>query len=69
MDVDTTPRLLGLDEVLVRLRIKRSTAYQLMAEGRLPARKLGRRILFLEEDVNSFIQALPPAAIGRGRAA
>jgi excisionase family DNA binding protein len=36
----------------------RSTTYRLVAEGRLPARKLGSATLILVEDLESFIANL-----------
>jgi excisionase family DNA binding protein len=39
----------------------RSTAYEAIADGRLTARKLGRRTLILADDLRDFLQALPTA--------
>jgi excisionase family DNA binding protein len=41
------------------LGIGRSTLYQIIKEGRLPVRKLGRRTLIMRDDLNQFIATLP----------
>jgi len=41
--------------------VSRSALYVEIAEGRLKARKLGRRTLILREDLEGFLKALPTA--------
>lgn len=51
--ITETARLLG---------IGRSTLYVLIKDGRLPARKLGKRTLILHEDLERFIASLPTSS-------
>jgi excisionase family DNA binding protein len=39
----------------------RTTAYEAIADGRLKARKLGRRTLVLADDLRDFLRTLPTA--------
>ena len=41
------------------LGIGRSTLYNLIKDGRLPVRKLGKRTLILRDDLDQFVAALP----------
>ncbi len=51
------------------LSIKKSYLYRLVAERKIAARALGGRTIILAESLRSFINALPPAPIGRRDAA
>jgi excisionase family DNA binding protein len=42
--------------------IGRTKLYEAMADGRLKARKMGKRRLILRDDLRKFLQALPSAA-------
>jgi excisionase family DNA binding protein len=46
-------------EACEQLGIARSTLYGLIAAGRLPARKLNNRTIFLASDLQAFLDALP----------
>jgi excisionase family DNA binding protein len=52
-------RLGGVAETCATLGIGKSKLYELLKSGALRGRKLGRRTLFLEEDVRAFAQSLP----------
>ncbi|APY15171.1 helix-turn-helix domain-containing protein [Brucella sp. 10RB9214] len=41
------------------LGIGRSTLYNLIKNGRLPVRKLGKRTLILRDDIDQFVASLP----------
>lgn len=41
------------------LGIGRSTLYNLIKDGRLPVRKLGKRTLILRDDLDQFVASLP----------
>lgn len=43
--------------------IGRSTLYEKIADGSLPARKLGRRTLILRADLEAMISSLPLATM------
>jgi len=51
--VDDLPHLTGFS---------RSTCYNLVADGRLPAKRLGKRIIVLRNDLEQFLRGLPSAA-------
>jgi len=46
-------------EFATALRISKSTAYGLIREGRVLARKIGRRTVVFLSDNETFIQGLP----------
>ncbi|HWD12212.1 MAG TPA: helix-turn-helix domain-containing protein [Pseudochrobactrum sp.] len=50
LSIAQTARILG---------IGRSTLYNLIKDGQLPIRKLGKRTLILREDLDQFIASLP----------
>lgn len=54
---------LSIAETTRILGIGRSTLYNLIKDGRLPVRKLGKRTLILREDLNKFVASLPAKAI------
>lgn len=51
LTVKEVAKLLGLSEPAVRMKIRR---------GQLPARKMGQRIVFLQDELLIFIEGLPP---------
>jgi excisionase family DNA binding protein len=60
MNTTTTDRAAySIPEALTKLGIGRDKLYGLIREGRLPARKLGRRTLILASDLEVFLKALP----------
>jgi excisionase family DNA binding protein len=50
LSVAQTARILG---------IGRSTLYQIIKEGRLPVRKIGKRSLIMRDDIDRFVTSLP----------
>jgi excisionase family DNA binding protein len=53
------PAAYSIPQALAKLGIGRDKLYGLIREGRLPARKLGRRTLIVASDLESFLQSLP----------
>ena len=49
----------SIPQVMGKIGIGRDTLYKLIRQGNLPARKLGRRTVVLESDLQAFIEALP----------
>jgi excisionase family DNA binding protein len=49
----------SIPEVMARVGVGRDKLYCLIREGRLPARKLGRKTLILASDLEAFLEALP----------
>ncbi len=41
--------------------VSRSTLFAIVAEGRLPARKIGRATVILHSDLQAFVEAAPLA--------
>jgi excisionase family DNA binding protein len=55
----------SIPQVMAKVGIGRDKLYCLIREGKLPARKLGRKTLILASDLEAFLEALPklgPAA-------
>lgn len=46
-------------EALDRLSLSRDTFYRMVREGRLRARKVGRKTLILDSDLKEFMESLP----------
>jgi excisionase family DNA binding protein len=51
-------KILDLQECAAMLKVAESTARELAAEGRLPGAKIGRRWVFVEEDVLSYLSEI-----------
>jgi excisionase family DNA binding protein len=49
-------RLFTMPETLGYLGVSRATAYRLIRAGRLPVVRIGRRVLFRQETLDTFIQ-------------
>jgi excisionase family DNA binding protein len=52
---------LSIAEASAAAGIGRTKLYEAIADGRLMARKLGKRTLILRDDLRQFLAALPPA--------
>src|SRR5215470_2181954 len=52
----------NIPEVMARVGVGRDKLYRLIREGKLPARKLGRKTLILASDLEAFLEALPRLA-------
>jgi hypothetical protein len=52
-------RGLTIAQVVERGPLSRSSIYQAIAEGRLVARKSGRKTIIFERDWEAFLEALP----------
>jgi excisionase family DNA binding protein len=55
----------SIPQVMAKVGAGRDKLYCLIREGKLPARKLGRKTLILASDLEAFLEALPklgPAA-------
>lgn len=48
-----------IPEVCEKFRISRTTLYVQIKSGRLKARKIGRKTLVLEPDLNTWLASLP----------
>ena len=49
----------SLAEAASAIGVGTSTLHELIATGKLPVRKLGRRSLVLREDLEDYLQGLP----------
>ena len=52
-------RAYSIPEVMCILGLCRDSVYKLIREGRLRARKIGRRTVVLETDIQAFLEELP----------
>jgi len=53
---DTPEKLLGMEEVMARLNISRSTYFRYVREGELRPRKTGKRHYFYESDLEEALR-------------
>jgi len=51
----------GVEEFCKFADVGRTTAYREISEGRLKARKVGRRTIILKDDAENFLRSLAPA--------
>jgi excisionase family DNA binding protein len=49
----------GMHEVCGLLSVSRTTLWELRKTGRLPARRIGSKVLILREDLQKFLRSLP----------
>jgi len=49
----------NVPQAMARIGVGRDKFYSLIREGKLPARKIGRRTLILATDLEKFLAALP----------
>jgi excisionase family DNA binding protein len=61
-----TPAAYSVAEALVRLNLSRDTFYKLVREGKLTARKVGRKTLILDSDLCVFLEGLPKLGAADG---
>lgn len=52
---------LTIQDVSKTTGIGRTKVFELIRDGKLPARKIGTRTLILAQDLKAFIDKLPPA--------
>ncbi len=53
-------KLLSIEETCKTIGLGRTKIYQLVNSGELKAHKIGKRTVFRNEDVESFIESLEP---------
>lgn len=55
------PMGLTVQDVAKTTGIGRTKVFELIRDGKLPARKIGTRTIILAEDLKAFLDKLPPA--------
>ena len=55
-------KALTVRDTINTIRIGRSKLYREMKEGRIVARKIGRKTVFLADEVERYLASLPVAA-------
>lgn len=58
---NSPPLAVSLPDAVAMTGLARITLTKAMKEGKLPARKLGRRFLILYADLQAYLAALPSA--------
>jgi excisionase family DNA binding protein len=58
-EASTDKLAFSLIEVARKTGFSRSSLYEAVADGRLPARKFGRRTAVLKHDLDAFLSSLP----------
>jgi excisionase family DNA binding protein len=53
------PDVMTFDEVMVYLRIPRSSLYKLAQEGKIPAQKVGRHWRFRRQSIDRWLEGVP----------
>jgi excisionase family DNA binding protein len=56
---DVAPLAYTIAEVVAKTRLGERTIYKHIYEGRLTARKCGKRTLVLADDLNAFLRSMP----------
>ncbi len=51
--------VLTIDELVVYLRIPKSTLYKIAQEGKIPAQKVGRHWRFRKQAIDRWLEQLP----------
>lgn len=62
------PIALTIPEAVKASGVGRSSLYEAIASGQLPARKLGRRTLIMANDLRNWLDALPALRPSKRRA-
>ena len=57
--MDNTVGAFSITQVMARTGLGRDAIYREIREGRLPARKFGRRTLIVAADLKNFLESLP----------
>jgi excisionase family DNA binding protein len=58
--MNTPPRVAySVPETMLALGVCRDSIYKLIRDGRLPAKKVGRRTVVLATDLQKFLESLP----------
>ena len=53
------PDVMTFEEVMVYLRIPRSSLYKLAQEGKIPSQKVGRHWRFRREAIDRWLEGVP----------
>jgi excisionase family DNA binding protein len=61
MEKDTVAMMTAA-EVATRLGVSKNSVYRAAKDGRLPARRWSRKIVFLVPELNRFFESLPKRA-------
>jgi excisionase family DNA binding protein len=59
IEAQANPLAFSLADAASAIGVGKSTLHELIATGKLPVRKLGRRSLVLREDLEEYLQGLP----------
>ncbi|EKS34347.1 hypothetical protein [Afipia broomeae] len=57
-----------IDQLIDEGTLNRTAIFKAIADGKLVAKKLGRRTIVLDEDYRAFLKNLPPARELKGSA-
>ena len=60
------PKLLTVEDVASALHLDKQTIWRYVREGRLPAKKVGRRYLFQESALEAMLEPEEPQQSGKG---
>lgn len=64
--MDHEPMMIRIDDVKSMLGLGTTKVYELIGQGLLDARKVGKRTLVTRESMRTYIAGLPKATVGQG---
>ena len=56
---------LNISQACARIGVGKTKFWQLVSEGQIVIRKIGRRTFVLEDDLNEFIRSRPKASLAQ----
>lgn len=65
MKKPTDPDILSAREVAALLGLEEHTVYESAARGELPARRVGRRVLFSRHAIDEWMHGKKPATVAK----
>jgi len=68
-DIDNIPQLLTIDQLAERLGVTERYVRRLVAEKRVPYRKLGKLVRFAEHEIAAWLDTTRRLQDGNGRSA
>lgn len=60
MEIGNEPDIMSVDEAAEYLKVSKGYMFQLLREGKIPGRKLGRAWRIIKADIADALRSLPP---------
>ena len=62
MELLSEPLILRVPDLCRLLRWNEGQLYMAVRRGQIPARKMGRRVVFLRREIETYLMSLPPVS-------